>query len=695
MPTMPRYIFGMHDGGAEHLMLQAGKPGWVLVTTRVGDGGGDFTGISNQGLGVIVRLNNGYGSDGTIPHSSKYDAFAQQCANFVANSRGANIWIIGNETNLRSERPGNSDHDPNAGEVLVPSLVAACFAKCRAAIRRVPGHEQDWVGNPGPGPWNPETQYPGNGGDWVRYFGDMLNESVKLGQPPDVIIMHTYTHGVEAGLVFSDQKMGPPYNNYHYHFRAYRDFMSVIPASLRSKPVLITETQPADPGWWQNRNSGWIQSAYKEINDWNSIATNQPIQALILFRWERGDDRWSISDKPGLHDDFRGALQAEYAVRQPLPPSAAPAQPAQPAAGGAPAKPKTPADHKTKTGWCPFAKKRPIIENNFDYGRSGQKAKAVVMHIAAGRMAAVFPTFNDTNRPASAHFCVGKDGAIEQYLSMDDTAYANGLRYKDNQWFTGGGKAVKPSWTGLVPNVNPNLYTISIEHDGQPEDKWTPEMYAANNRLLQWIAKQTGFKYIVHDTLIGHHELNPIDRPNCPGPNVEWERMANDANAGPIPADVMVSIQATANEVPKLPINVESALSKFAAANKLGCPQTDEMEFQADGDYLAQVFVGGIVYVKKGDWGNLKWVKKPQEGGTGTDAASTAAIGSMEQVDWLPINTNSALFKYAQSNNLGCPQSDEFEFLVDADYVGQVFQNGFVFVKKGDWGNIQWTKKME
>ncbi|MBI3536197.1 MAG: N-acetylmuramoyl-L-alanine amidase [Chloroflexi bacterium] len=691
MPTLAKYIFGMHDGGGEHLMLNAGKPGWVMITQKASDSGGDFSGYANAGLGVIVRLNWGYGSDGTLPPSNQYDAFAQQCANYVAQSRGASIWIIGNETNLRGERPGNSDSNP--GEVLTPDKIAQCFAKCRAAIRRTPGHENDWVCQPPPGPWNPETQYPGNGGDWVTYLRDILNECIKQGHPPDAIALHTYTHGYDAGLCSSGELMGPPYTSYHYHLRAYQDFMKVIPASLRNRPVLITETQPADPGWWQNRNIGWIQSAYKEINDWNSNSANQAIQALVLFRWERGDDRWSISDKGALHDDFRAAVQAEYLA--PAPRALASAQPAQPKPSQ-PAKPTVPAQAKTQTGWCPFAKKRPIIENNFDFGRNGNKVKAVVLHIAAGPMFAVLPTFNDVNRPASAHFCVGKDGAIEQYVSIDDTAYGNGLRAKDGKWFTGGGKEVNPPWQDIVAGLNPNLYTISIEHDGQPQDKWTPQMYDANNRLLQWIAKQTGLNYVVHHTLIGHHEINPIDRPNCPGPNVEWDRMAADAN-GEMRADsVTEMIQATANEVPELPINLESALYKFAQTNNLGCPQSDEIDFQASGaDFIAQVFMGGIVYVKKGDWGNLKWVKKPQEGGAGSDAASSAALDATSQAQLLPINSNSGIFKFAQANNLGCPQSDEFDFVVDTDYIGQVYANGFVFAKKSDPGNLQWVKKMQ
>ncbi|NJN93093.1 MAG: hypothetical protein HC875_02865 [Anaerolineales bacterium] len=76
------FIYGMHDRGGEHLMLVDGKAkGWVLVTEEVranpGDmGGSNYTDLADKGFGLIVRLNHAYGSDGTIPLSSKYQDFA-------------------------------------------------------------------------------------------------------------------------------------------------------------------------------------------------------------------------------------------------------------------------------------------------------------------------------------------------------------------------------------------------------------------------------------------------------------------------------------------------------------------------------------------------------------------------------------------------------------------------------------------
>ncbi|MGD2205712.1 MAG: discoidin domain-containing protein [Anaerolineae bacterium] len=313
----PPYIFGMHDRGGEHLMIEKGKRGWVLVTEELGadpnnHNGSNYTDLTNKNLGVIVRLNHGYETDGTIPHSSRYDDFARRCGNFVAASPGCHIWIIGNEMNLAWERPGG----PN-GQAITPQRYASCFKKCRSQIRSRTGHEDDQVVVGAVGPYNIQTTYPGNEtGDFAKYLADILE---LLGDEVDGIALHAYTHGQDPNLVFSDAKMQDSrVKHLHNEFRVYRDFMAVIPPQLRDRPVYITETDEYEA--WKDANTGWVRNAYKEINDWNQNPVNQPIQALILYRWIIGNDQdprqvgWAIENKPGVQDDFRDAMNNEYAV---------------------------------------------------------------------------------------------------------------------------------------------------------------------------------------------------------------------------------------------------------------------------------------------------------------------------------------------------------------------------------------------
>jgi N-acetyl-anhydromuramyl-L-alanine amidase AmpD len=343
-------------------------------------------------------------------------------------------------------------------------------------------------------------------------------------------------------------------------------------------------------------------------------------------------------------------------------------------------------------GWCPFAIRRELTTGNFYEGRWGNPIRAVVLHIAAGPLRAIFPTFNHPDA-ASAHFGIGKDGAIEQYVSINNGAYAVGLHWVNGQWFNPQKLLVKnPSWVDLVPGVNPNLYTISIEHEGQPQDIRTPEMHAACTRLLRWISEETGLTYVAHRTLIGHNEIDPVSRPNCPGPNFDFDLIAADANGAQVSSELTQAAQAALASQPQLAINPDAALYRFAQVNGLGYPQTDEFMFTLDNaPHVMQVFLNGIVFVKVGDWGNVQWLQKPdvdQQVITNNVVAGLAGVAMQQR--WMTINTSAALYSYAQAHGLGFPQTDEFSFVVGADqYIGQAYQGGIVCVKVGDWGNIK------
>ncbi len=364
------YIFGIHEPGGEHMMLSAGRPGWVLFTEAIGHDpddrtGMDFTTFSQQGLGVICRLNNGYEPDGTIPHSSQYENFARRVANFVAVSSGCKTWIIGNEMNYAVERPGiqidwsrhassrtgaSETADPmrrglavrfnilpdfsteirttraaivSQGEVITPALYTRCYRLCREAIHRLPGHEEDQVLIGAVAPWNTQTIYAGNAnGDWVQYFHDILEE---LGPKNcDGFALHAFTNGSEPALITDETKLGPPFQNAHRQFRVYMDFMAAVPQQMRHLPAYITQTDQVQS--WQDLNTGWVQDAYAEIDSWNQQPGNQQIRALILYRWPRMD-KWFIDGKNGVMEDFWQALQNDYCWRGSVSEPSAPAIP--------------------------------------------------------------------------------------------------------------------------------------------------------------------------------------------------------------------------------------------------------------------------------------------------------------------------------------------------------------------------------
>lgn len=384
------YLFGIHEPGGENHMLEFGRPGWIVFTEGIGNdpndkSGRDYRQWSDKGIGVIVRLNNGYHPAGTIPNSTRYADFAARCANFVAASQGCKLWIIGNEMNFAIERPPrigpsfeqparpgetvpswmywfrrhfvrdqtplpppaptekgdpfyhgyperfntinlpetaapggspNGESSPPTpenlssgdGEVITPEMYVKCYKLCREKIHALDSHGTDKVLVGSVAPWNNQTRYAGNElGDWVKYFRDIL--SLLGPELCDGFTLHTYTHGADANLVTNEDKMGAPFQNRNYHFRAYQDFMRAVPGGMRHLPCYLTETD--EDVEWKDENIAWVQRAYGEINWWNRQTGNQQIMALILYRWPR-IDKWYIEGKQGVINDFRDALREDY-----------------------------------------------------------------------------------------------------------------------------------------------------------------------------------------------------------------------------------------------------------------------------------------------------------------------------------------------------------------------------------------------
>jgi len=458
---LPQHIFGMHDEGAEHFFTDANKRAWIVFSVVATDGPRDFSALSNAGHGVIVRLNNGYGSAGAIPFAAQYDAFAAACAQYVANSQGARIWIIGNETNLASERPGNGSPQE---EAITPQRYGECFAKCRAAIKNVAGHAGDWVIPAPPGPWNNQTAYPANpAGDWVTYFGDILNECIKRQALPDALALHTYSNHdapQDAALVESAERASAPFQARHWQFRAYRDFLGIVPAALRDRPVLITESQHLP---WENRDVGWIQRAYAEINAWNTNAANQPIQALCLFRWQRNDgdpEGWSISNKNKLMNDLRAALQNDFRARwlATAPISTKPAKPAE-----------------TAPGVLPLAKARWFTEEAVRKleAQDGSAARAILTQTVIPWFYAAAPKHSASLADAQAHtaarwHCEEATRQIEAGVLNDA---ANTLRQNVLSWLASPG----PGALGI----------LSVEYPAKPKAKAKPKTAPRKKRATK------------------------------------------------------------------------------------------------------------------------------------------------------------------------------------------------------------------
>ena len=150
------------------------------------------------------------------------------------------------------------------------------------------------------------------------------------------------------------------------------------------------------------------------------------------------------------------------------------------------------------------------------HGRKGYQPLAIVMHIAEGTLAGCDGWFNSkvnarTNGGSSSSYAVGREGQIHQYVMEADAAWANGPVHN-------------PSWKLLISNANPNLYTISIEHEGHTGDPWTDEMLNADVWLIRQIAHRWQIP-LDRDHIIGHCEIDSVNRPRCPGTGLPWDTL--------------------------------------------------------------------------------------------------------------------------------------------------------------------------
>jgi len=182
-----------------------------------------------------------------------------------------------------------------------------------------------------------------------------------------------------------------------------------------------------------------------------------------------------------------------------------------------------------------------IMSPNFNQGRRGQVPDMIVCHITDGTMASAVNHLSNPASQVSAHYVVGRDGRIVQMVELTDTAWANGTSgtTTSNVWH---GNAAHP--TVRERNINANLYTISIEHEGrwsETQGALTAAQLDATTQLITHIRAEVKRLFnleipIARTHLIGHNEIAPRVRPNCPGARFPFTEILQRLAQPPAPA---------------------------------------------------------------------------------------------------------------------------------------------------------------
>lgn len=172
--------------------------------------------------------------------------------------------------------------------------------------------------------------------------------------------------------------------------------------------------------------------------------------------------------------------------------------------------------------------------NNFWVGRDGEKPVAIVNHCMSkgsdgtrATLASCAGWFANSNSEVSAHFGVGKDGRVWQFVKVNDTAWANGILEKPD---------LKLPWLAdaVARKVNPNRLTISIEHEGDSFDTMSNNQFYASLGLHRFLIATYG---IIPDRqhIIGHYQITGQSRSNCPGPFYPFGRLMQELKYNPNP----------------------------------------------------------------------------------------------------------------------------------------------------------------
>ena len=202
-------------------------------------------------------------------------------------------------------------------------------------------------------------------------------------------------------------------------------------------------------------------------------------------------------------------------------------------------------------GICDFAVWRPVGTFGYPGGATRQNQPMFfVDHIMAGWKSTMDRPGWQESAGISAHFGIGTDGSISQYVNIFDASYANGLTgtigYSNlgRDQFDRSNRhlaAVEntpgavwrflhlnriPYWNLIDPAAGLSLFnarSITIEHEGlKPAEPWTDAMVEADIVVKFWCLQELvreGYPAIAidGDAIVGHHQIDPVNRPNCPG----------------------------------------------------------------------------------------------------------------------------------------------------------------------------------
>src|SRR3990167_4769505 len=139
---------------------------------------------------------------------------------------------------------------------------------------------------------------------------------------------------------------------------------------------------------------------------------------------------------------------------------------------------------------------------NFEKGRKGHKPEIICLHIGDGTKEQIYSEF--LNAEKSSHYCVNKDGSVWQFVLDENTAWTNGdIKEPTSEIVKAKGK------------LNPNCYSLTIEHEGYGHIDINSLQYETTAKLVKELSQKWNIP-IDEKHIIPHRAINSVTK-TCPG----------------------------------------------------------------------------------------------------------------------------------------------------------------------------------
>lgn len=147
----------------------------------------------------------------------------------------------------------------------------------------------------------------------------------------------------------------------------------------------------------------------------------------------------------------------------------------------------------------------PFVKSPYFQSRQGQKIVGIVLHTMVGSYKGTISYFQSNASQVSAHYCIDLNGDTTQMVDEKDAANHAGI-------------VSVPTFKQTVdrPGINPNWYTIGIEHadNSDPAGADRKNQYPASIQLVVDLCKRYSIP-CDREHICGHREIRSTK--SCPG----------------------------------------------------------------------------------------------------------------------------------------------------------------------------------